>query len=369
MGGGDTQVQEQNQNSTTAPWTQAQPLLQRLISQYSGMDTSVTPEQTSAIANLRNTLTGMPNFAGTMQGGADKLLGTNFNPQIGTMNNAYEGLVNNLNPVARGDYLNPMSQPGMSNWMDTLSNDITKRVKGVYAGAGRDPSGAGSFAGSLGRGLTEGMAPVIASQANVLRQNQMDAAKTMYGAGQSTASGTAGLEGSAMDRWMQGMGIYGQLPGMATQQGSGLLNLANTEAGMPWQGLERLLNPAMGFGALGSQSTGTGTTTRTQPQSLMSNILGGTTAAATLLPLMFSDENLKEDITQVGLLNDGQPVFSYKYRGDPKPRIGLIAQEVEKVRPDAVVDVGGWKAVDYGKATERARHIGGGLLDPWLEAA
>ena len=78
----------------------------------------------------------------------------------------------------------------------------------------------------------------------------------------------------------------------------------------------------------------------------------------------FLDVRLKEDIAPVGELYDGQPVFSYKYKGDPTPRIGLVAQEVEKVRPDAVTEIGGYKAVDYGRATEYASK-----LSRFLEAA
>lgn len=81
-------------------------------------------------------------------------------------------------------------------------------------------------------------------------------------------------------------------------------------------------------------------------------------AAGAVLPFMLSDERLKEDIVPVGKLNDGiLNVYSYRYKGDPTPRIGLMAQEVERVRPDAVVEFGGVKAVDYGKATEFARGI------------
>lgn len=70
---------------------------------------------------------------------------------------------------------------------------------------------------------------------------------------------------------------------------------------------------------------------------------------------MFSDARLKEDIEPVGELFDGTNVYSYRYKGDATPRIGLMAQEVEKVRPDAVTEIAGFKAVDYAKATQGAR--------------
>jgi hypothetical protein len=71
---------------------------------------------------------------------------------------------------------------------------------------------------------------------------------------------------------------------------------------------------------------------------------------------------LKDDIDHVGELHDGTPVFSYRYKGDPlgRKQIGLMAQDVKKRRPDAVItldDPAGTMMVDYGKATERARAI------------
>jgi hypothetical protein len=64
---------------------------------------------------------------------------------------------------------------------------------------------------------------------------------------------------------------------------------------------------------------------------------------------MFSDERLKEDITPVGKLVDGQNVYSYRYKGSPTTQIGLLAQEVEQVHPEAVhVDPAtGFKKVRY----------------------
>lgn len=80
---------------------------------------------------------------------------------------------------------------------------------------------------------------------------------------------------------------------------------------------------------------------------------------------IFSDERVKEDIERVGALDDGQPIYRYTYVGAPeRTHIGLIAQEVEDLHPDAVTEFGGIKAVDYGKATDFAAG-----LSRMLEAA
>jgi len=70
-----------------------------------------------------------------------------------------------------------------------------------------------------------------------------------------------------------------------------------------------------------------------------------------------SDRRLKEDISPIGETFDGQNIYSYRYKGDDVPRIGLMAQEVEERYPDAVFEIGGFKAVDYGKATRFASRL------------
>jgi hypothetical protein len=76
---------------------------------------------------------------------------------------------------------------------------------------------------------------------------------------------------------------------------------------------------------------------------------------------LFSDERTKDDIEPVGELFDGQTVYRYRYKGDPRHQIGLIAQEVEDAAPSAVIhDFAGtkFKGVDYRRATNYAAELG-----------
>jgi len=61
-----------------------------------------------------------------------------------------------------------------------------------------------------------------------------------------------------------------------------------------------------------------------------------------------SDINVKENIVPEEAHWKGFNVYSFNYIGDPKPRRGVMAQEVELSRPDAVYEVGGIKHVAYG---------------------
>ena len=77
--------------------------------------------------------------------------------------------------------------------------------------------------------------------------------------------------------------------------------------------------------------------------------LGGTLGAAAL---KFSDPALKTDIEKVGRLDNGLPVYRYRYRAGGPPEIGLMADDVARRRPEAVGrDAEGLMAVDYVKAT------------------
>ena len=82
-----------------------------------------------------------------------------------------------------------------------------------------------------------------------------------------------------------------------------------------------------------------------------SDMMGGIGGIASLL---LSDRRAKTDISEVGKTKDGQRIYSYKYKheGEDGPvHMGLMAQEVEKRKPNAVVTgADGFKRVNYGIA-------------------
>ena len=81
--------------------------------------------------------------------------------------------------------------------------------------------------------------------------------------------------------------------------------------------------------------------------------LGGTLGAAAL---KFSDPALKTDVEKVGRLDNGLPVYRYRYRDGGAPEIGLMADDVARQKPGAVAcNPEGLMAVDYVKATARKK--------------
>ena len=63
----------------------------------------------------------------------------------------------------------------------------------------------------------------------------------------------------------------------------------------------------------------------------------------------------------MGILNRRLGLYSYRYLWDSTPRIGLMAQEVEKLLPQAVCEIDGLKRVNYPKALSWA--FGDGCVD------
>ena len=74
-----------------------------------------------------------------------------------------------------------------------------------------------------------------------------------------------------------------------------------------------------------------------------------------------SDERLKENLEKVGTLHNGLTVYVGNYNDkaieidsslDKRPQLFLIAQEVQKVHPEAVIEKDGYLAVNYGEAVK-----------------
>jgi hypothetical protein len=79
--------------------------------------------------------------------------------------------------------------------------------------------------------------------------------------------------------------------------------------------------------------------------------LGGTLGAAALI----SDIRTKQNIKAIGMLSNGLPIYEYEYKPEWKEEaghgkfIGVMAQEVELVQPEAVITrPDGYKMVNYG---------------------
>jgi len=256
---------------------------------------------------------------------------------------------------------------------DPLSNAAYNASGGVGAGG---LNSANMAQGSLARAMD----PNVRSQyTDQLVQNTIDrimpginssfAGSGMSGSGlhaQNLASGvSSGVAGVLDNAWQQGenraLQAAGMVPGI-NNAAYGAVNFLDTMGRGNQQQNQSEINAAV----LQDQQAQTADLNAIQDYLALTSGVGGmfgvqssrTSGGNGLLgalgfgmqaaPLLFSDKRLKENIKRVGKTDDGLNVYTYNYKGNPLRHMGVMAQEVEKVKPGAVGEIGGFKAVDYG---------------------
>lgn len=270
---------------------------------------------------------------------------------------------NNVDTL-NGKYLDPASNPYLTDTFNSAADAVKRQymtatapqTAGAMESAGRYGSGAYNNQVknnqlNLGTSLNNLATNIYGGNYQTERGNQMTAAGQAGGINSAqyinpTAALTAGnqqqqqqqnVDQSAMAAYNynrdqptnalnsyigQIQGNYGQ-NGTTTQQTPYYSNPGATALG-----------GILGLGSLATPGAG--------GVSAIGNILGK------------SDRRLKTDIRLIGKSFDGQNIYAYRFLGERQTQIGLMAQEVETLRPDAVVEIEGVKHVDYAKALEAA---------------
>lgn len=321
--------------------------------QYKGdLVAGLTPTQQQGIANV-NAAQGMALPA--IQKGMD------YTQQ------AAKGITPGLYNKFYSPYVKDVANTTFSNLMESQAQQQSNLKSGAIQ--------SGAFGGDRG-----GVA-----QAEMARQQQLGNAMAMsniYNQGYGQAMGLAGQQVanlSAQGQQMAALGAGAQgsvLQGAQAQMAAGAQEQATKQAELqaaydqwmqhqayPYQQAQFFANIAQGLGA---GAGGTSSTT-TPPPNLFSQILGGVGAIGSIYAA--SDKRVKENIEPVGKLNDGQTVYRYNFKGDPKTQIGLLAQEVEDTKPESVAQSHGLKMVDYKGATDDAARMSsmGGVVAPGMD--
>ena len=293
----------------------------------------LTPTQTAGIQNT-NAATGMaqPYFnaatgfalAGTQPINAAPLdISRYMNPYLGTVLGSTEALVNQQNQQAMA------GQTGNAINQGYFGGDRSGIASAVLQGQ-QELAGGQLYSGIASDAFQQAIAAAQQQQGVNLAAAQANRAALTGGADTLAQLGT-GAQGAALTGAQAQLGA-GQVEQQTEQAGlTALYNQFLQQQSYPFQVTQYLANIAEGTGALSGS-----TTTTTQPQSI------------------FSDERLKEDMQPIGKGFDGANIYRFRYRGDPTTRIGMSAQEVERRHPEAVHEQGGFKAVDYGRATDDA---------------
>lgn len=196
--------------------------------------------------------------------------------------------------MLRPEFLNPANNPAFSSAVSDALGQARSAFAGQYGGPAGQNLGNSGYQESLARGLGSVAANAYADQYNKNLSAQL--------------------------------GAISAAPSLDA-------------ASSPFANLERyksLLSAGLPF----SQST------NQQPyyQNNTAQTLG---VAATVAPFLLSDVRAKENIERIGTHDTGIGIYKYQYKGDATPQIGVLAQEVEQVKPEAVAEVGGLKMVNY----------------------
>ena len=281
MGGSvNTGGQNQNQTSVTTPWAPAAGQVQGLLGQLGTVNTSLTPAEQQALGQLTSLGQQGDQFAPAIGNVASTLLaGGGANDQAGLINNAYSQYQKELNPYLQSSFLDPRNTPGFGDALSAVNSDITNQVNGQFAAAGRDLSGMNTQ--TLARGLSQGEGQLIANQYNQNVANQLGAAGSLYGAGNTTGGLLTGLNQQALMNEQAGVGVADAAN--ATQAYGPLLELqAQAQArGIPLQTLAAEMGIALPAGQAFGTTNQTGQTQNTTP--LWQNILGGVVGGAGIL--------------------------------------------------------------------------------------
>lgn len=188
--------------------------------------------------------------------------------------------------------------------------------------------------------------------------NSMSLAK----AGIKTAASNAGRTQARNEGRMltdRAAGSLAGYPSMAMQTTGNSLTAGTAPLTIVNQGMAGL---ASGYNAAGATSAGAASTAanlygtqqsawNAHRQQQAQEEAGMWSAAGTVAGALIyaSDRRVKKDIKKVGETPDGLGLYKFKYKGGEEMHIGVMAQEVEKVKPEAVSLKDGIKHVDYSK--------------------
>ncbi|MGL4811036.1 MAG: tail fiber domain-containing protein [Beijerinckiaceae bacterium] len=226
------------------------------------------------------------------------------------------------NAQAAGNVAGMLGQGPSQAQIDNMTARIMPSINSSFAGSGM--TGSSLHAQNLAKGLGQGMGELemanrdqqarLSGQLQGMSAGMADPYKMQMGLG----ADQQGYDQKVIDAAMQ-KDVMGQTADM-----SALQQYAQLISGIG--------------GQFGSQ-------TSTQKSGMG---LGGMLGLGLQGISMFSDMRLKEDVRRIGVADNGLPLYAYRYKGSDAVHVGVMAQEVAQVFPEAVSTSGGFLKVDYG---------------------
>ena len=184
-----------------------------------------------------------------------------------------------------------------------------------------------NFAASANNLLTQGVGQrrTAIANANIAGAGNLIAADP-YSRALGPGLGYAGpTQGSQMQQMSN---TFGNAMDMAGSVGTFNMNAIDSRANASLNNWAAMRGASMQAGAMNNAAT----------MGMIGSIGGGVLSGA---GFALSDKREKTEIKPLGKAGSvlGLKTYSYKYKGDDKRRIGLMAQDVQKVLPDAVEEV------------------------------
>jgi Chaperone of endosialidase len=226
-----------------------------------------------------------------------------------------------------------LTQPlNMSNWQQLSPAYNFQKQQGMQGVLNADTSGQGALSGAAQKDLIN----YNQNLANTSFNNAFNQYQTQQGNIFSRLSGIAQLgQSSANNTGQQGTALAGQAAQSATNigtaQAGGIVGSANAISGglnsvAPWLAYGAGQNP---WGVSASQFD--------------------TENPSNFQDFTSSDRRLKRDIRRIGATDSGLPLYVFRYLDSEQLHVGVMADEVQAVIPDAVItDDQGFLRVNYG---------------------
>jgi hypothetical protein len=256
--GSGSQSQTTQTKSKTQPWEPTQDALKGVIGQAQSQlgNTALTANESGAL----DSITARAQQGNPYAPQIDALTGDLFKGGIdrtGIAKTAFDDYKAQSAPYLDPNYLDPYKNPAFQQYQTQLADQAANRVNGMFAGAGRDFSGANMS--ELGRGITEATAPLYFDQYNRNVATQTGLMGNLYNAGNSTTGLLSGLDQTALGN--RGAGVQSA---QATLDAQNYGDKATLEAeamrrGIPMQNLQNVSNLLVPIAGLGQQSSGTNT--------------------------------------------------------------------------------------------------------------
>lgn len=239
-----------------------------------------------------------------------------------------------LSAETLGETTDLFFNPYQEQVLEPAFEDIRQQTQQIIGDIGSGASAAGGFGGT---------------RQGLLEQQAVEGAQREIGRLGAQTRGAA--FDTATQRALGELSRQGQAATGLFNVGEGLRQLEFERQRAPLSAQEYLLQAALGTPAGG----GTYNVAQTQQAGLGQTLggLGGFLAGAGAL---FSDRILKEDIKFVRREGDHN-IYEFKYKGQDELYEGVMADEVLKINPEAVIERDGYFAVDYEKIEPEMRRI------------